>query len=60
MTTSVSPKAEEPAEPFLDDLFHGCALIAFVEQACIAGGWPGSDVVRRRAYDLYEQSLSER
>jgi hypothetical protein len=47
-------------ENVLDDLFHGCALAAFVEQACRAGGWPESETVRQRAYDLYEQSLSER
>lgn len=47
-------------ENVLDDLFHGCALAAFVEQACRAGGWPESEDVRRQAYDLYEQSLSER
>lgn len=50
----------ESSESILDDLFHGCALAAFVEQACKARGWPDGEEVRRRAYALYEQSLSDR
>jgi hypothetical protein len=46
-------------ESILDDLFHGCALAAFVEQASRAGSWPESEDVRRRAYALDEQSLSD-
>lgn len=37
-----------------DDLFHGCALTAFVEAAREAGAWPDSQTVRKRAYALYE------
>lgn len=44
----------------LDDLFHGCALFAFVEQARLVGDWPDTLQVRQRAYDLYENALSER
>ena len=51
----------DPLDPsVIDDLFHGCALAAFVEQACKARGWPDSEEVRKRAYFLYEQSLSGR
>jgi hypothetical protein len=44
----------------LDDLFHGCALAAFVEQAVELGAWPSSESTRRRAYQLYEQALASR
>jgi hypothetical protein len=36
------------------DLFHHCALVAFVEQAVAQGGWPDPELTRRRAYQLYE------
>lgn len=44
------------------DLFHCCALRAYVEVASETGQWPpdaepDSEQVRRRAYDLYEQEL---
>jgi len=39
------------------DLFHCCALIAYVEQAQAAGGPPDSEATRRRAYSLYEEEL---
>jgi len=41
----------------LDDLFHRCALAAFVAEAQAASGWPDSELTRRRAYALYEQEL---
>lgn len=44
----------------LDDLFHGCALAAFVEQAQQVEGWPDPEQVRRQAFDLYERGLSAR
>jgi hypothetical protein len=44
----------------LDDLFHGCALQAYLEQAALSGGCPESEPTRRRAYELYEQALAER
>lgn len=44
----------------LDDLFHGCAFAAFVEQAVELGAWPSSEATRRRAYQLYEQALASR
>jgi hypothetical protein len=36
------------------DLFHHCAMIAFVEQATAQGGWPDPELTRQRAYQLYE------
>ena len=38
----------------LDDFFHYCALIAFLEQAAAQSGWPDCELTRRRAYELYE------
>ena len=45
------------ANNILDDLFHGCALAAFVDQAVIDQGPPDPESTRRRAYDYYEEAL---
>jgi hypothetical protein len=50
----------EHEHPVLDDLFHGCALAAFLERAVAEGGWPCVEATRRLAYDLYENSLAQR
>ena len=42
----------------LDDLFHGCALSAYIEQAVAHQDWPDSELTRRRAYQLYESELA--
>lgn len=42
----------------LDDLFHGCALAAFVEQAVTEQGWPTPELVRRLAFQYYEEALA--
>lgn len=47
-------------DTILDDLFHGCALAAFVEQAVADAGWPGPNATRDRAYRYYEQALADR
>lgn len=44
----------------LDDLFHFCALRAYLEQAAIEGGMPNMESTRRRAYELYETALADR
>lgn len=44
----------------LDDLFHGCAFAAFVEQAAIERGWPDPEATRIRAYRHYEEALAAR
>jgi hypothetical protein len=48
------------ADDILDDLFHGCAFIAFVEVARACQGWPDPEAVKRRANQLYEEALTER
>jgi hypothetical protein len=42
----------------LDDLFHACALAAFLEQAARELGWPDVEATRRRAYQIYEECLA--
>jgi len=48
----------ESDDDILDDLFHGCAFAAFVEQAIAEGGPPDQEVTRRRAYCYYEEALA--
>lgn len=45
-------------DDFLDDLFLGCALAAFVEQAIVQKGPPDVAATRLRAYKLYEEALA--
>jgi hypothetical protein len=47
-------------DEILDDLFHGCALAAFVDQAVEQGGPPDVEATRRRAYAYFEEALAER
>ena len=47
-------------DDILDDLFHGCAFAAFIEQAAIDRGPPDIEATRRRAYRLYEEALAEK
>ena len=47
-----------PADDILDDLFHGCALVAFVEQARLQQTWPDREQTRRLAFQLYEERLA--
>lgn len=44
----------------LDDLFHGCALAAYLEVAAREQAWPASEETRRLAYRLYEDALAEK
>lgn len=44
----------------LDDLFHACALEAFLEQAQIQKAWPDEEATRRRAFSLYEETLAKK
>jgi hypothetical protein len=42
-----------------NDLFHGCAIVAYIEQAAEEGRWPpDSEATRRRAYRYYEEELA--
>ncbi len=45
-------------DDILDDLFHGCAFAAYVDQAIEEQGPPDSEATRRRAYAYYEQELA--
>jgi hypothetical protein len=47
------------SDDILDDLFHGCALAAYLEVAAETGQWPpDSELTRIRAYRLYEEALA--
>jgi hypothetical protein len=48
------------SDDILDDLFMGCALAAFLEQAEAQQGWPDPEATRQRAYRLYEDALAEK
>lgn len=48
------------ADDILDDLFHGCALMAFLDQAQSEQAWPEGEATRRRAYRYYEAALAKR
>jgi hypothetical protein len=45
-------------DDILDDLFHGCALIAYIDQALEEQGPPDCERTRRRAYRYYEEALA--
>jgi hypothetical protein len=47
-------------DDIFDDLFHGCALVAFVQIALATGDWPDPESTRRRAYELYEEALAKK
>ncbi len=52
--------SDAQTDEILDDLFHGCAFAAFVEQAALTGGSPCPEATRRLAYRYYEEALSAR
>jgi hypothetical protein len=52
--------ADEAGDSILDDLFHGCAVAAFVERAHCEGQMPSIESTRRLAFRLYEKALAER
>lgn len=39
----------------MGDVFHSCALQAYVDEAKAVGDWPDSEKTRQRAYKYYEQ-----
>jgi len=47
-------------DDILDDLFHGCAFAAYVDQAALEGGPPDCERTRRRAFAYYEEALAAR
>ena len=44
----------------LDDLFHGCALAAYLDQAEAERGWPSREATWLRACRYYEDALAAR
>ena len=50
----------ETLDEILDDLFLGCALVAFVESAIAARGLPEQEATRILAYRYYEEALAEK
>ena len=44
-------------DEILDDLFHGCAFAAFVEQAIAQGGPPDREATRRPGLSLLRGSI---
>ncbi|MGL4554479.1 MAG: hypothetical protein ACRC33_25225, partial [Gemmataceae bacterium] len=55
--TRATPPGDE--SDVLDDMFHACALEAFVTVARACGGPPPGEPVRRLAHALYEARLKE-
>jgi hypothetical protein len=47
-------------DDFLDDLFHGAAVAAYVDQLIEERRSPDSEKTRARAYRYYEQALAEK
>ena len=47
------------SDDILDDLFHGCAFAAYVEQMAVCGGLPDEEATRRLAFRYYEEALAE-
>ena len=45
-------------DDIMDDLFHGCAFAAYIEEAAKAGGIPCPELTRRRAFQYFEESLA--
>jgi hypothetical protein len=45
-------------DSFWDDVFHGCAWAAFIDEARRQRGAPDSESVRRRAFAYYEEELA--
>jgi len=50
----------EQDDDIMDDLFHGCAFAAFIDQATLQKALPDMEATRRRACDYYEQELAAR
>ena len=49
------------ADDILDDLFHGCALAAYLDQAAEQQGWPRfRGHPHPEAYDYYEAAAASK
>lgn len=49
--------SDDTLDTILDDLFHGCAVAAFVELANKRGVFPDQEATRQLAYRFYEDAL---
>ncbi|MGE3777852.1 MAG: hypothetical protein AB7F89_11745 [Pirellulaceae bacterium] len=58
ITDAVSPMPE--LDDILDDLFHGAAFAAYLDEAALAKGPPCPQKTRQRAYRYYEEWLAEK
>jgi hypothetical protein len=47
-------------DPLWDDVFHGCAWAAFIDEARSQQGTPDSESVRWRAFAYYEQQIAKK
>ena len=47
-------------DDIMDDMFHSCALTAYIEEATKSGGPPDAELTRRRAFQLFEAALAEK
>lgn len=47
-------------DDLLDEIFHGCALAAYLMVAAQTQGPPDSETTRRLAYRLYEEELARK
>jgi hypothetical protein len=45
-------------DDILDDLFHFCAWVAYLDQAAVEQGRPDSAATKQRAYRYYEEALA--
>jgi hypothetical protein len=48
------------SDDFFDDLFHGCAFAAYIEQAKVQQDWPDCEATRIRAFALFEEQLQKK
>jgi hypothetical protein len=56
-----APPVPDSLDDLWDDVFHGCAIAAYIEQAAEEARWPpDSEATRRRAYRYYEEELAKR
>ena len=48
-------------ENLWDDLFHGCAWAAYIEQMAAEGRWPpDAEATKQRAFRYYEEELAKK
>jgi hypothetical protein len=58
LASPVKPMTSDDA--IWDDLFHGCACAAFIDQAVACQGSPDPEATHRRAFRYYEEALAQK